>query len=292
MQHTRTHPMMQLNEPISAERLCRRLGLELDGPSRDITEICSLDSLVAGGLSFVLRSRQASGLRTGTVFGAPELGSDGASVIRTDNPRLDFIRAQHLLDKNPGFRLPAAPPDIHPTVLVGANSVIENGVSIGEGTVIGSCVVIKSGTRIGRFCDVKSGTVIGEPGFGFERMPDGRPIRMIHLGGVKIGDHVEIGALCTVARGALGDTVLASHVKVDDHAHIAHNCRIGEGTIITAHAILSGSIKVGKNCWIAPNSSIVQKIELGDDSFIGIGAAVVRSVEPRAKMFGNPARPM
>jgi UDP-3-O-[3-hydroxymyristoyl] glucosamine N-acyltransferase len=249
-----------------------------------------LDSLVEDGLSFVMKSRSPAPRAAGTVFAPADLATTALAVIRSPNPRLDFIRAQHLMEAAPGFVEDPTPAQLHPSVRVGPNSVIENGVSIGEGTKIGSCVVIKSGTRIGRFCDIKSGAVIGEAGFGFERDENNRPVRMIHLGGVRIGDHVDIGNLTTVARGALGETIVEDYVKIDDHCHIAHNCHIGEGTIITACVEISGSVTVGKNAWLAPNCCVVQKIRLGDNCFIGIGAVVSRSVDPGDKVFGNPAR--
>jgi UDP-3-O-[3-hydroxymyristoyl] glucosamine N-acyltransferase LpxD len=212
------------------------------------------------------------------------------SVIATAKPRLDFIRAQYLLQGMPGFddQLPA--PILHPSVKVSPGAVIENGVAIGEGSVVGPNAVIRSGTRIGRFCEVKSGAVIGDSGFGFERDHENNPIRMIHLGGVVIGDHVEIGALATVVKGALGDTVLEDHVKVNDHVHIAHNCRIGARTMIGACADLSGSLKVGRDVWIAPNSSIRQKLVIGEGAIIGIGAVVIKNVQPGATVVGNPAK--
>lgn len=123
-----------------------------------------------------------------------------------------------------------------------------------------------------------------------ERDRQNRPIRMVHLGGVLIGDPVEVGALSTVVQGALADTVIEDHVKINDHVHIAHNCRIGEGTIIGGAAYLSGSIRVGRNCWIAPNSSIRQKLTIGEEAIVGIGAVVVRNVEARSTVYGNPAR--
>jgi UDP-3-O-[3-hydroxymyristoyl] glucosamine N-acyltransferase len=277
-----------LNRPVSTDWLCGRLGLALSGPARPISRVCSLGELGEDGLSFALPPRGLDGLATGTVFGLPALGGGPVSVIASPHPRLDFIRAQHLLRAEPGFAVSQEPPEIHPTALIGPGAVIESGASVGEGTIIGPNAVIRTGARLGRFCEVHANAVIGDSGFGFERDEQGRPWRMIHLGGVRIGDHVEIGALATIARGALGDTVIGDHVKIDDHAHIAHNCKVGESTIITACAELSGSIEVGKRCWIAPNAAVRQKLKLGDGAFIGIGAVVIRSVEPGGKVFGNP----
>lgn len=279
-----------LKQPVSAGWLCRCLGLPLFGPDRDIRSICALHCLAEDGLSFVLPGKPLGHVCSGTVFARKELGENGISVIGSQDPRFDFIRAQYVLAKTPGFEQAAAPPQVHPSVRIATGAVLEPGVVIGEGTVIGPNAVIRSRSRIGRFCEIKSGAVIGDSGFGFERDLKNRPLRMIHLGGVRIGDHVEVGALTTVVQGALEDTVLEDYVKINDHAHIAHNCHVGEATIIGGGAYLSGSIKVGRNCWIAPNCSIRQKLTIGEKAIVGIGAVVVHDVEPGSMVYGNPAK--
>ncbi len=87
---------------------------------------------------------------------------------------------------------------------------------------------------------MKSGSVIGEMGFGFERDEAGIPLRMAHLESVEIGNRVEIGSLNTVCRGTLNSTVIEDDVKTDDHVHIAHNCRVRRGAMLTAAVVLSG----------------------------------------------------
>jgi acetyltransferase-like isoleucine patch superfamily enzyme len=281
---------IQLKQAISAGWLGHQMGLTLIGPDREIRSICALDALAEGGLSFVLPGKPIDHPKCGTVIALEALGGNGVSVIGSPDPRFDFIRAQYLLEKSPGFERPMAPPEIHPSARIAPGAVIENGVTIGEGTSIGPNAVVRSGARIGRYCEIKSGAVICDTGFGFERDAQNRPLRMVHLGGVRIGDHVEIGALSTVVQGALADTVIEDYVKINDHVHIAHNCRIGEGTIIGGSAYLSGSIRVGKNCWISPNCSIRQKLVIGEEAIVGIGAVVVRNVEPRSMVYGNPAK--
>ena len=132
-------------------------------------------------------------------------------------------------------------------------------------------------------------TVIGREGFGFAKDGD-KWIRMPHQGKVIIGDNVEIGSNCTIDRGCLDNTVIGNGVKIDNLCHIAHSCKIGDNTIITAGVIFSGSVTVGKNVWIAPNSTIRTRVTIGDNAFIGIGSNVVKDVPEGTTVYGNPAR--
>lgn len=214
-----------------------------------------------------------------------------ASFIHTDNPKLDFAETvtRFFIPKPTHYISPFA--HIHPKANIGKNVTIgeyahigEN-VEIGRGTIINQHVVISANTIIGKNCYIKSGSIIGEDGFGFVKKGD-MPIRIPHLGRVVIGDYVEIGAKCTIARGTIDDTIIGSYVKMNDQVHVAHNCQVGENTIIAACAVLSGSVKVGKNCWIAPNASLIQKIQVGDNTKIGIGTIVVENVSSNSVLMG------
>ncbi len=162
--------------------------------------------------------------------------------------------------------------------MVGANSIIEHNV------------VLHSGTRIGKNCRIRSCSSIGGDGFGFERLDDGTPMRFPHLGGVVIGDNVEIGALNSIAKGALSDTFIADYVKTDSLVHIAHNCFVNESALITACAELSGGVTLGKRVWVGPNVAMMQKVTVGDDALIGLGAVVTKNVCARTIVAGNPAK--
>lgn len=282
---------IELKQPVSSAWLAERLGVPLMGPESTIGRLCNLGCLAPDGLAFALPEVTVPELRGGTIVALAVAAGRGASVLASETPRLDFIRAQHLVEEAGGFVRPDGPPCVDPSSRIEAGAVVEDGVTIGAHTRIGANAVILRGSRIGSHCDIQCGAVIGDAGFGFERDEQMHPLRMIHLGGVRIGDHVEIGVHASIARGALGDTVIEDHVKINNLVHIAHNCHIGEGTLIGACADLCGSIHVGRCCWIAPNASIRQKLRIGDEAIIGIGAVVVKDVERGATVYGNPARP-
>jgi UDP-3-O-[3-hydroxymyristoyl] glucosamine N-acyltransferase len=101
---------------------------------------------------------------------------------------------------------------------------------------------------------------------------------------------VEVGNFTTVCSGTITPTVVGDYTKIDDHVHVAHNCRIGRNVVITACAELSGSITMEDDVWIGPNASLIQGISVGKNALIGIGAVVTKSVPANEVQFGNPAR--
>jgi UDP-3-O-[3-hydroxymyristoyl] glucosamine N-acyltransferase len=177
-------------------------------------------------------------------------------------------------------------------VSVGPYSVIGPGVQIGAGTVVRNHVVISGSARIGCRCLVKSHAVIGEEGFGMEFDEADMPVRVPHIGGVVIGNDVEVGAFCAIARGTLGDTRIGDFVKLDDHTHVAHNVTIHDGAILTAGAVVSGSVTIGRRAWVGPNAAINNKLSVAENSLVGIGAAVMWSAKAGEHIVGNPGRPL
>lgn len=223
-------------------------------------------------------------------FDYPENAS--YSIIKIENPRLAFAKVVNKFFAD-NIHL-----GISKTVKISENTFIDESVSIGEYCVIGKNVIIKKGTRInhhvvisdntiiGEDCYIKSGAIIGEDGFGFDFERDGTPVRIPHMGAVLIGNNVEIGSNTVIARGTLNDTVIGNNVKIDDHVFIAHNCKIGDKSVITAFAEISGSVHVGQNCWIGPNSSIIQKVKIGNNVTIGIGAIITSDITDNKKIMG------
>lgn len=221
---------------------------------------------------------------------------DRIFFIPVKNPRLVFAKVlSEILEKdNPRIIHPGAVisegAEIGDGVSIGCGSFIDENVRVGDRTIVGNNVVIRSGCTIGSDCAIKSNTVIGEKGFGFAFEKDGTPVEIPQVGGVVIENHVEIGALNTVASGTIDPTRIQSHVKIDDHVHVAHNVVIGNNSIITACVELSGGVIIKENVWIGPNVSVKEKVTVGAHALIGIGAVVIRDVAPDAVVAGNPAR--
>jgi UDP-3-O-[3-hydroxymyristoyl] glucosamine N-acyltransferase len=282
----------RLKTPVSSAWLAGELGLAHQGADVRIAAVAALGQAGAGDLSFTVGAPPAEPPQGLVVIHRPEGAAGAGTAILADKPRLGFVRALALLDKAIGFAGDEAEAQVDPSVSIGSNVVIEPGVTIGADSRIEHGAVLHKGTVVGRRCLIRANSVIGGSGFGFERDEEGRPIRFVHLGGVVIEDDVEIGALNTVVRGALGNTRVGARTKTDDHVHIAHNVQIGEDCTITACAEISGSVTIGRGVMIGPNASIMDRISIGDGVVIGLGAVVAKSVPPGTTVTGNPAEEM
>lgn len=190
---------------------------------------------------------------------------------------------------------------IHPTAVVDEEAVIADGVyigayvvigkaTIGEGTVISPFVRIYDNVTIGQGCFVKEGAIIGGEGFGFERDEKGNRFRFPQIGGVRIGDYVDIGGNTCIDRGALSDTILEDYVKVDNLCHIAHNVHIGKNAVVVACAEVSGSCVIGENTWVGPNACIRDQRSIGSNTMVGMGSVVVKHIGDNEVWAGNPAK--
>jgi UDP-3-O-[3-hydroxymyristoyl] glucosamine N-acyltransferase len=287
---------------VTSSKIADFIGGALIGPDVPIKEVASIRAPKANSLLFLKRLDadlvdRINALQDVLVLVPPEC-TDFIKVphIVVENPRLTFARvvAWHFAARRaPGIASTAkiaGSAELGKGVSVGEFCVIGDDVFLGDDTEISHNVVIGDGCRIGQNCLIKSGTVIGQKGFGFEPDEDGRPVTIPHLGKVILGDYVEIGALNTVARGTMDDTIVSDWVKTDDHVHIAHNVHIGENTLVTACSEISGSVTIGRNVWLGPNCCIMNGIEIGDGALIGLGSVVTSSVEPNNVVAGNPAR--
>lgn len=187
---------------------------------------------------------------------------------------------------------------INDSAIIGVGTVIEPFVYIDENVKVGKHCEIKSGARllkntsIGDNCIIKENAVIGSDGFGVERDVDGSTYKIPHVGGVLIGNNVEVGALTAIAQGTIEPTMIGDYTKIDDMVFIAHNANIGKGCLIIANSEISGSVQMGNNCWIAPNACIRDGVKIGNEVVVGMGAVVLKNVEDGSVVVGNPGKVM
>ena len=183
--------------------------------------------------------------------------------------------------------------------VIGAHTEIGAFCFIGKGAVVGdSCrlyprVTLYPAARIGSRVTLHSGAVIGGDGFGYV-YGEGRHWRFPQLGGVEVGDDVEIGNNTTVARGSLGVTRIERGVKLDNLVHVAHNVRIGEHTVIAAQTGISGSCDVGHHVLIGGQAGLGDHCRIEDEAVVGGQTGVLngKTIRAREIVWGTPARPL
>ncbi|WP_298137928.1 UDP-3-O-(3-hydroxymyristoyl)glucosamine N-acyltransferase [Acidiferrobacter sp.] len=275
--------------------LADAVGATLRGKGEaEIDAVAPLDRAGPRHVAYCAQARYR-GLIAKSQAGALILHPDDGDVfpgnrLLCDDPRGAFARIARLLHP-PGAIEPGRHPsavihesaDVADSASVGPHAVIEaharvgHRVFIGPGAVVGEGCVVGAGTRIearavimrdcviGERCVISPGAVIGGEGFGYARDAQGRWLKVPQLGRVVIGNDVDIGANTTIDRGALGDTVIADGVKLDNLIQIAHNVQVGEHTAMAGCVGVAGSAVIGKRCLIAGGAGIMGHITVGDD---------------------------
>jgi UDP-3-O-[3-hydroxymyristoyl] glucosamine N-acyltransferase len=143
---------------------------------------------------------------------------------------------------------------------------------------------------------VQAGSVLGSTGFGYVRdEATGRYEQFPQIGRLEIADDVEIGAHCTIDRGALDATVLARGVKLDNMVHIGHNVRVGENVVIAAQTGISGSSVIEQDAVVGGQVGIGDHAVVEQGAILGSGSGVLSKKIVRGKgviFWGRPARPL
>ncbi|MDJ0927127.1 MAG: UDP-3-O-(3-hydroxymyristoyl)glucosamine N-acyltransferase [Gammaproteobacteria bacterium] len=295
-----------------------RYGCELLGDPRiSVEQVGTLAAAQGDAIAFLANSVYRSELKStaaAAVILSPDLSDDcPVAALVCTNPYLVF--AQLAGELHPA---PPLSPGLHPaasiapdcqvpeTCRVAAGAVLESGVVLGERVYVGPNAVIGQDCQVGDDtqvlagalilhevsvgcrCILHPGAVIGSDGFGNASDATGAWVKVPQLGGVRIGNDVEIGANTTVDRGAIGDTLIADGVRIDNQVQIAHNVEIGPHTAIAALTGISGSTKIGAHCMVGGQVGFAGHLTIADQVGITGGTAVTHSLT-KPGIYGGPA---
>lgn len=173
-------------------------------------------------------------------------------------------------------------------VYIAPFAYIGDNVTIGDGCRIFPHVTIYEGCRIGNNVTIHAGTVIGADGFGFAPNQEGYD-KIPQIGIVVIEDDVEIGANTCIDRSTMGQTIIHKGVKLDNLIQVAHNCEIGENTVMSAQVGMAGSTKIGAWCMVGGQAGFSGHIHVGDKTFIGGKSGILGNTKGNEQLIGSPA---
>lgn len=305
---------------VTLGSLAVRYGCALRGdPERRVERVGTLRDADAGAVSFLAnpayRAQLAATSAGAVILAERDAEACPTAALITADPYAVFARIADELHPAPaarpgihatavigdGCRIPASC-EIGPGVVLGSGVVLGERVIIGAGTVVGdgvsigadcrllSTVTLYPGVKIGERCILHAGAVLGADGFGFARGRDATYVKVPQVGGVVIGNDVEVGANTTIDRGAIGDTLIGDGVKFDNQIQVGHNVRIGAHTVIAAQTGISGSTTIGARCMIGGQAGFAGHITVADDVVIGGGASVMGSID-RPGFYGGGGTP-
>jgi UDP-3-O-[3-hydroxymyristoyl] glucosamine N-acyltransferase len=316
--------LLMSQREFSLQQLAEKLGAELSGDGKVVVSgIATLQSASSSDISFLANPAYEKFLgetKAGAVIVSKDmLAKCDVNALIHANPYLAYAQLSHLWDVSVSDS--DGQPNIHPSAtidasasidasakidagvvvqsgavikkgaIIGANSVVGNDSLIGEGSRLYPGVIVYHGVSVGQNCIVHSGVVLGSDGFGFAPN-QGKWDKIAQLGGVVIGDRVEIGANTAIDRGALDNTVIEDGVKLDNLIQIAHNVRVGENTAMAACCAVAGSTTIGKNCIIGGASGIAGHLTVADNIHITAMTMVIKSLkEPGVYSSGTGVQP-
>jgi len=304
---------------LTLGELATQFGCEVAGdPAVRISGVATLAAADAGAISFFANSAYGDALAatkaSAVILKDSDLDKCPVNALISENPYLTYARVADAIFPDP-------PPDagVHASAHVSetarvarsaqiaANAVVDADCEIGEHVYIGpgvfvgprcrvgdrsrlaaNCTLVQDVT-IGKRSIIHSGAVIGSDGFG-NAMSDSGWVKVKQLGGVLIGDDVEIGANTTVDRAAIDNTIIGNGVRLDNLIQIGHNAVVGEHTAMVTMTAIGGSAIVGKRCMFAGRTGCVGHITICDDVIVSATSWISKDIkEPGVYTASFPA---
>ena len=301
--------------------LATRFGCDLVGdPATEISSVATLPAAAAGSISFFANKAYREALKNtkaaAVIVGKADVNDCPVAALVSNNPYLTYARVAEVLYPDDALAAGIHPTaTVNPSAIVSATAEISANAYVDREAVIGEHVFVGPGAVIGPGCivgdqsrvlanstlvrdvvigcrsTIHSGAVIGSDGFGNAMSNnDSGWVKVRQVGGVRVGDDVEIGCNTVIDRGAIGDTIISNGVRLDNLIQIAHNVEIGEHTAMAGMTGIAGSAKIGKRCMFAGRSGSVGHVSICDDVIVAACSFVSKDItEPGVYNGAFPA---
>jgi UDP-3-O-[3-hydroxymyristoyl] glucosamine N-acyltransferase len=303
---------------MKLSQIASALGVRLENGASDaeITGVTGIEEAGPGQITFISNPKyiaNAKTTRASAVIVAEDFPPIATAMLRSKNPYLDFARAIELFYQPPKYA-----PGVHPAAMVhasakigtnahigpyvviyedveiGANAVllahavIYPGVRIGEHFFAHAHSVVREHCRLGNGVILQNGAIIGGDGFGFAKNNEGHWHKIVQSGPAILGDNVEVQVNSCVDRASVGETYIASGVKVDNLTTVGHGSVIGEDTLLCAQVGLAGSTEIGKNAILAGQVGVAGHCKIGDSVIITAQSGTHGDIPAGSMISGSP----
>ncbi len=299
------------------EQLAQYVSGKVKGDAQiKISSVATLENATSSDISFLANPKYAKAVAT-TKAGAVIVGKDvpcPASLLITEDPyyayaQITILLYGHRQHKQTGISKKASIAEtarigkgcniydfatVCDNAVIGENTVIYPGAFVGSDSKIGSnCIlypnaVIYDGCTLGNNVIINSNSSIGKDGYGYATYK-GKHHKIPQIGKVIIEDDVEIGANCSIQRGAIDDTIIGAGCKFGDLINIGHGAKIGPHCLFVSHIGVAGSTTIGHHCVIAAQAGIVGHIKIGNCVMIAAQAGVINDIPDGQSVVGAPA---
>lgn len=301
---------MKIPHPVTLQELSTFLACEYVGdPGHLVSGINEIHKVEKGDLTFVdiekYFDKALSSAATTILINQKIDPPEGKGLLISDDPFRDFNRATEHFQPRRALDTIGQPQlgkgvkigqnvvfgenvSIADDVEIGHNCVVGSNVSIGEGSLIHANVTIYDNTQIGKWVCINSGTILGGEAFYFKARPYGRD-KMLTKGRVVIGDHVDIGANCTIDRGVSGDTEIGDWTKLDNLIQIGHDTVIGKRCLIASQVGIAGVVTVEDDVILWGQVGVTKDLTIGKGAELFGKTGVMSSLEGGKKYLGMVA---
>lgn len=304
---------------FTSEQIAKQLGGEVIGdPALTISGFSIANAAKPGDLTFAeneMYFKSAEESAASAILIDKDFPHGKKTLIKVSNARIAFAKVLPLFYPEQKFLA-----GVHPTAVVassatvdatahvgphcvlgdhvkiGPGAILQGGnhigpnCSVGDGSHLFPNVVLYANTQLGHRVRIHAGSVIGSDGFGYV-LDSGVHRKVPQIGGVIVGDDVEIGANVTIDRGALGPTTIGKGTKIDNLVQIAHNVQIGEHCLIVAQVGVAGSTKIGQYTTLAGQVGLAGHLKIGNKVIVAAQSGVMNNIGDGEKWFGSPALP-
>ena len=264
-----------------------------------VDNLSTLENASSTSITFLANTKYKKYLKTSKslaiITNKDNIEEDNRNYIVNENPYEVYAHVSKLF-KSGNIELENK--SIHPSAVISNDAIIGKNVSIGANVVIGpNCsignnVIIKSNcsivqdVQISESTIIHNGSVLGSDGFGYAPTKNGY-IKIEQIGRLVIGSNVEIGACCSIDRGAISDTEIHDGVKLDNQIQIAHNVIIGKNSAIAASCAIAGSTVIGKNFRMGGLSGVIGHLKICDDVTVGAHTLITKDIKEPGNYIGT-----